>query len=115
MKIVDCCNNLNPLSTTKLETIAEDIVTNITVSTNSTLLLPVNANRKIVKIYVVDFSEKTTELWIRYGNNASLLNTTHPLPSKHLLTIDSNQAANTISAICTVGTATLRVSSAEKV
>ena len=115
MKIVDCCNNLNPLSATKSEAITEDVTNDVTVSTTSTLLLPANINRRIVKIYVVNFSEKTTELWIRYGTSASLINTTHPLLLKHLLVIDSSQAAKAISAICTVGTASLRVSSAEKV
>lgn len=115
MKIVDCCNNLNSFSSTSLEAITEDTGSNITVTTTSTLLLPANVNRRIVKLYVVDFSQKATELWIKYGSSASLLNTAHPLLFKHLLIIDTAQAAKAISAICTVGTATLRVSSAEKI
>ncbi len=94
--------------------LTEDTVINVTVSSVSTPVLPADINRRIVKIYVASFSDRLTNLWIRYGANASMTNTSYPLPSGYLLIIDSAQAAQTISAICTVGTASLVISSTTK-
>jgi hypothetical protein len=118
MKIVDCCNNLNSGNSqgvVTVERLAEDVASVVNVTTTSTTILTANANRKVVKLYVLSLSVPSAELWIRYGAAATLLNSSHPLPLRHLLIIDSPQAANAISAICSAGTAQLRVSVAEKI
>jgi hypothetical protein len=117
MRIVDCCNNLNSGDgrSPATERLTEDISSVMTIMTASTAVLPANANRRIVKIYVVSLSVPSAEIWIRYGAAATLLNSAHSLPLRHLLIIDSPQAANAISAICSAGTAQVRVSVAERI
>ncbi|MEZ2280373.1 MAG: hypothetical protein ACBR12_26065 [Microcoleus sp.] len=112
---MNCCNNLNRQLATINERLTEDVVTTVNVSSSSTTILNANANRRIVKIYALSLSLPSAEIWIRYGSGATLVNSAHPLPLRNLLIVDSAQAANAISAICTAGSASVRVSSAEKV
>lgn len=111
---MNCCNNLNG-RTGNSERLAEDTVATVNVSSTSTILLNANINRRIIKVYVLSHSVSSAEVWIRYGTGATLLNSAHPLFLRNLLVVDSLQAANAISAICSVGTAQLRVSSVERV
>jgi hypothetical protein len=118
---MNCCNNLNrgvgvpSVGERPIERLTDDLPTTVTVSTSSTTLLTANPNRRIIKIYCLSLTVPSAEVWIRYGTGATLLNSSHPLLFKNLLIVDSGQAANAISAICSVGTAQLRVSSAERV
>ena len=114
---MNCCNNLNRNinNSTVGERLTEDFTTTVAVSTASTTLLIANPNRRIIKIYCLSLTVPSAEIWIRYGTGATLLNSSHPLLFKHLLIVDSSQAANAISAVCSVGTAQLRISSAERV
>lgn len=110
---MNCCNNLNRGIAGQLaERLTEDSSTTITVSTSSTTLFAANPNRKIVKIYCLSLIIPSAEIWIRYGSGATLFNSAHPLLLRNLLIIDSAQAANAISAVCSAGTAQLRISSA---
>lgn len=111
---MNCCNNLNRQLATINERLAEDVVTTVNVSSSSTIILNANVNRRIVKIYALSLSIPSAEIWIRYGSGATLVNSAHPLPLRNLLIVDSTQAANAISAICSSGTAQLRISSVEK-
>lgn len=111
---MNCCNNLNG-RTGNSERLSEDTVTTVGVSSASTILLSANVDRRIVKIYVLSLSAPSEEVWIRYGTGATLINSAHPLFLRNLLVIDSFQAANAISAICSAGTAQLRVSSVVRV
>lgn len=117
---MNCCNNLNrnvgnTAGNLLLERLSEDAVTTIAVGTFSTTLLAPNSNRKIIKIYCLSKSVPSAEIWLNYGSGATLTNSAHPLPLRNLLIVDSPQAANSISAICSSGTAQLRVCSAEVV
>jgi hypothetical protein len=118
MRIVDCCNNLNSgdnQGVATVERLTEDVASTVNVTTASTAVLTANTNRRIVKIYVMSLSVPSAEIWIRYGATpATLLNSSHSLPLRYLLVIDSPQAANAISAICSIGTAQVRVSVADK-
>lgn len=115
---MNCCNNLNQNTGNTagdrlLERLSEDVVTTVVVGTFSTTLLAPNLNRKIIKIYCLSKSVPSAEIWLNYGSGATLTNSAHPLPLRNLLVVDSLQAVNAISAICSSGTAQLRVCSAE--
>jgi hypothetical protein len=118
---MNCCNNLNrgvgvpSVGERPIERLTDDLPTTVTVSTSSTTLLTANPNRRIIKIYCLSLTVPSAEVWIRYGTGATLLNSSHPLLFKNLLIVDSAQSANAISAVCSAGTAQLRVSSAERV
>lgn len=112
---MNCCNNLNRQLATINERLTEDVVTTVNVSSSSTIILNANVNRRIIKIYALSLSLPSAEIWIRYGAGATLVNSAHPLPLRNLLIVDSAQAANAVSAICSSGTAQLRVSSVERV
>jgi hypothetical protein len=114
---MNCCNNLNRNINNSAvgERLAEDFTTTVTVSTSSTTLLIANQNRRMIKIFCLSLTVPSAEIWIRYGFGATLLNSAHPLLLKNLLVIDFAQAANAISAVCSAGTAQLRVSSADRV
>jgi hypothetical protein len=109
-KLVNCCDNLNQ-SSQITSLVGEDFVTTVNIS-GSSFLLPADTSRRIAKIYLISQSNPDAEIWIRYGVGATLANSSHPLLLKHLLIINSSQVANAISAICSSGTAQLRVSSA---
>ncbi|MEZ2321776.1 MAG: hypothetical protein ACBR15_22525 [Microcoleus sp.] len=111
---MNCRNNLNQDTGTLAERLTEDSVMTVVVTTSSTTLLPPNIDRRIVKIFLLSTSAPPAEVWIRYGSDATLNNSAHPLLLRNLLIVDSAQAANAISAICTAGSASVRVSSAEK-
>ena len=98
-----------------MERLTEDVATAVTVLTSSTTLLIASQNRRIIKVYCLSLTVPSAEIWIRYGTGATLLNSAHPLLLRNLLIVNSAQAANAISAICSAGTAQLRVSSAERV
>lgn len=110
---MNCCNNLNRNVASEL--LRDDVVTTNTVGTSSITLLSANANRRMIKIYCLSLTIPSAELWIRYGTGATLLNSAHPLLLRNLLVVDWAQAANAISAVCSAGTAQLRVSSVERV
>ncbi len=113
---MNCCNNLNRNAGEHLmERLTEDVATAVTVLTSSTTLLIASQNRRIIKVYCLSLTVPSAEIWIRYGTGATLLNSAHPLLLRNLLIVNSAQAANAISAICSAGTAQLRVSSAERV
>lgn len=107
-----CCDNLNQSSANgTTDRISDDTNTTIAVSQTSTTILTANTARRLVKLFVISLSEPGSEVWIKYGGSATLTNSAHPLPLKHLLIIDT-QAQNVISAICSSGTAQIRVSAA---
>ena len=110
--MINCCNNLNRGQSASLAGLTEDIITSINVLSSSTIVLPASVNRRLVKLYLMSLSVASAEVWIRYGSSAALTNAAHPLPLRHLLLIDSAQVTNVISAICSSGTAQLRVSAA---
>lgn len=115
---MNCCNNLNRNvvgNSTVGERLTEDFTTTVTVLTSSTTLLIANPNRRIIKVYCLSLTVPSAEVWIRHGTGATLLNSAHPLLLRNLLIVNSAQAANAISAVCSTGTAQLRVSSAERV
>ncbi len=112
---MNCCNNLNRnVGERLIERLTEDVATTVTVSTSSTTLLSASLNRRMIKVYCLSLTIPSAEIWIRYGTGATLLNSSHPLLLKHLLIVDSAQAANAISVVCSAGTAQLRVSAAER-
>ncbi len=108
--MLNCCNNLNRNQSTSPGGLTEDVTTTVTIGTSPTVVLSANTSRKLIKIYLT--SSSTGECWIRYGAGATLANSAHLLPLRYLLIVDSGQAANAISAICSSGTAQLRVSAA---
>lgn len=114
MRIINCCNNLNYQPGLIAETLGEEVTTEMTVTTSSTLILPANLNRRIIKIYTVAFSDKLTRFWLKYSTNANLVGATHPIPLDYLL-VEKSQAVKAISGICSIGSALLRVSTVEKV
>lgn len=108
--MLNCCNNLNRSQAGGLSgSLTEDTTATVTVGASPTVVLAADASRKLVKLYLTSLSNPAGECWIRYGTGATLTNSAHPLPLRHLLIIDE-QAANAISAICSSGTAQLRVS-----
>lgn len=116
VKILDCCNNLNSGADTQgvtEELVGDDSTSTITVSSGGSTLASANANRRVVKIYVIS---SEGEIWLRYGSGTiNLGNAAHPLLPKHLIIIDSSQARGDIKAITSSGTAQLRVSVANKI
>jgi hypothetical protein len=107
MSIFHCCNNLQGLSSARL---TDDNFDTVQVNHLPTVLLNQDKNRGLIKLYVTSVEPVDTVLWIRYGTGITLQNASHVLPLRHLLIIDTLQAANAISAICSGGIADIRIS-----
>ncbi len=116
-RISDCCNNLNPAAPTDstIELIGDDDTSTITIDSLGAIIAVADANRRLVKIFVISISDKNTEIWLRYGAGITMENAAHPVPEKHLLIIDSMQARGNVSLITSSGTAQLRVSLSSKI
>lgn len=93
--------------------LGEDITIQVVITTSPTLILPANSNRRLLKIYVLTLSVQATELWLRHGTTISLANSGFQLPLRHLF-VNTSQASQALSGICTTGTATIRVTTANK-
>jgi hypothetical protein len=116
-RISDCCNNLNPAASPDLvaELIGDDATSTITVDSSGVVIAASDANRRLIKIFVISLSDKNTKIWLRYGAGITMENGAHPIPENHLLIIDSMQSRGGISAITSSGTAQLRVSLSSKI
>lgn len=109
-----CYTNLNYKSAVD-EMVGDDITNEIMVGTSPTnLLSAVNLNRKLIKLYAVEYSNPLALLWIRHGTNASLNNSSFPLLMRHLYE-NVSQASRPLSVICSEGTALLRLTVVNKV
>jgi len=111
VQISNCCNNLNGKKFDEM--LGEDTITQVVVTTSPTLILPADSNRGILKIYVLSFSVQTTELWLRHGTTISIANSGFQIPLRHLF-VNTSQASQALRGICTVGTATIRITTANK-
>lgn len=114
VRIVNCCcNNLNH-KTIIDEVLGEDITNEITINTSpTTLLTAVNLNRKIIRLYTVEFSNPTALIWVRHGTNISFNNASFPLPVKRLYE-NTSQASRPLSVICSQGTALIKLTVVNK-
>ncbi|MGB7712007.1 MAG: hypothetical protein WBL95_21145 [Microcoleus sp.] len=97
--------------------LTEDTIFDCYVNESSTQILPPDVERYMIKLFLFEMSDPAVKVWIKYGEygyewNLSVFS--HPLPYYNLLIIDSQQAGLNIAAICTSGTATIRVSYASK-
>lgn len=100
-----CCNNLNHKGFID-EASGDDITTEITIGAAPVALLSaVDPNRKIIRIYSIQYSNPLALVWIRHGDSGS--NFSFPLPLRHLYE-NTSQATRSLSAFCTDGTALLR-------
>lgn len=109
IKIVNCCyTNLNQRNTNSDEPIGEDITNEITIGTSPiNILSAVNLNRKVIKLYTVEFSDMLAQVWLRHGINVNASNFAFALPSKYLY-VNSSQASRPLSVVCSAGTALLK-------
>lgn len=115
VKIVNCCyTNLNQKSFAN-EALGEDVVNEIIVGTSPIILLStINLNRKIVKLYTAEYSSELTQLWVRHGININISNSAFALPVKHLY-VNSSQASQPLSVVCSAGTARLKLTVVNKI
>lgn len=107
-RIVNCCYaNLNQHNALD-EPLSEDITNQINVGTSPILLLSaINLNRKIIKLFTVQYFDPLTQLWVRHGASVSVNNAGFALPEKHLY-INTSQASRPLSLVCNTGTALVR-------
>ena len=106
VRIVNYCySNLNYRSD---EILGDDITNEITVGTSSlNLLSTVNLNRKLIRLYAVEFSNSLAALWIRHGTNATLINSSFALFVRDFYE-NTSQASRPLSVICSEGTAVIK-------
>jgi len=108
-----CYSNLNYKNVVD-EMLGEDVTNEIIIGTSSTnLLSAVNLNRKLVRLYVVEFSNPLALLWIRHGTNASLSNSSFALFVRDFYE-NTSQASRPLSVICSEGTATIKLTVVNK-
>ena len=114
VRIVNCCYlNLNHKSVVN-ELLGDDINNEITIGTSSTTLLStVNSNRKIIKIYPVQYANPLALVWVRHGIGASSSNASFALPMWRLYE-NILQASRPLSVACSEGTALLRLTVVNK-
>jgi hypothetical protein len=107
-RIINCCYpDLNKRSSID-EPLGNDITTEITVGISPLILLSVaNLNRKIIKIFTVNYSDILTRLWVQHGTNVSVNNFGFALPKNHLY-FDNLQASRPLSLVTNVGTALIK-------
>lgn len=114
VRIVNCCYlNLNQKNAAN-ELLGDDITNEITIGTSpTTLLSTASSNRRIVKIYSMQYSNPLALLWVRHGSNASASNSSFALPMWHLYE-NLLQASRPLSVACSEGTALLRLTVVNK-
>lgn len=113
IKIINCCYpNLNQRNNAN-ELLGDDVTTERSVGASPTLILPANANRRVIKIYCVQFSDPLAQLWLHHGSITNANNFAFPLLLKHLF-VDTSQAARALSSFCSNGTALLRITEVNK-
>lgn len=114
VKIANCCyTNLNQRNTAD-EPLGEDITNEILVGTSPVnILSSINLNRRIIKIYTAEYSDKLAQVWVRHGTNVSAINSAFALPLKYLY-VNTNQASRPLSVVCSTGTALLRLTVVNK-
>ena len=107
VRIVNCCYlNLNHKNAAN-ELLGDDITNEITIGTSPTILLSTaNANRRIVKIYSLQYSNPLALVWVRHGSGANASNSSFALPMRRLYE-NSLQASRPLSVVCSEGTALL--------
>jgi hypothetical protein len=118
VKIVNCCHcNLNQSfnqNNFANDLLGEDITNELSISTTPlNIFSAISTNRKIIKIYTINYSDKSTELWLRHGTDININNFTLSLPVHHLY-INSSQAAQPLSLVCSFGTAAIKLTTVNK-
>lgn len=109
------CENLFQPLVSQPSILREDTAITILVSNVSTRLISEDSNRESLKIFVLEMSNSNTEIWLRFGLNATLQNTAFLLPLRNLFLFAASelpQIKGNLSAITNTGTALIRVSSA---
>ena len=108
-----CYSNLNYRSVAD-EILGDDITNEITVGTSSlNLLSTVNLNRKLIRLYAVEFSNSLAVLWIRHGTNATLINSSFALFVRDFYE-NTFQASRPLSVLCSEGTARIKLTVVNK-
>jgi len=107
VRIVNCCySNLKQNIANTI--LGEDITTEIIVGTSPIILLAsVNLNRKIVKLFSVQYSNKLAQLWVRHGINININNAAFAMPENYLY-INTSQASQPLSIVMSAGTALVK-------
>jgi hypothetical protein len=107
MKIVNYCYpNLNQNAIE--EQLGEDITTELTIGTSPIILLSIiNTNRRLIKLFTIQYSNPSTKLWVRHGVGVSASNSSFALPENRLYE-NSSQASRPLSVVTSLGTALLR-------
>lgn len=113
-RIVNCCYaNLNCRGTID-EALGEDITNEIIIGILPVLLLTATSlNRKIIKLYTAEYSNRLTKLWVRHGTNVTQDNGAFALPSNYLY-VNTSQASQPLSVVCGEGSAIIRVTVVNK-
>ena len=114
VRIVNCCYpNLNQKSVID-ELLGEDITTEITVEISPIILLAsANLNRKIIKLFTLQYSDKLARLWVRHGTSVSASNAAFAIPENKLY-VNSSQASRPLSVAMSEGTALIRLTVVNK-
>jgi hypothetical protein len=116
VKIVNCCyTNLNQQNIADF-ILGEDITTEITVGTSPIILLAsINTNRKIVKLFSIQYSDKLAQLWVRHGTNINSIinNGAFAIPEKYLY-VNNSQASRPLSIVMSEGTALIKLTVVNK-
>lgn len=90
------------------EALGDDITNEITIGISPVILLATsNPNRRIVKLYAIEYSDPLAKVWVRHGTDITTSNSAFPLPVKHLYE-NTSQASRPLSVVCSQGTALLR-------
>jgi len=109
-----CYSNLNYKNIAE-EILGDDITSEITIGTLPiNLLSAVNQNRKVVKLYTIEFSNPLAVLWIRHGTNISINNASFALPVCRLYE-NTSQASRPLTAICSEGSALVKLTVVNKI
>lgn len=114
VKIINYCyTNLNQKSIAN-EPLGEDITSELIVGTSPIILLnSINLDRKIIKLFTAQHSNKLAQLWVRHGMTVSQTNAAFAIPENNLY-INSSQASQPLSVVMSTGTAVIKLTVVNK-
>lgn len=114
VRIINCCYaNLSQKNTAN-ELLGEDITNEILIGTSPIILLAsANLDRKIIKLFTFQYSNKSAQLWVCHGSSIGASNAAFALPENNLY-INTSQASRPLSVMMSEGTALIKLTVVNK-
>ena len=108
VRIVNFCHsNLNQQNTID-EQLSEDITNQLIIGTSPIIILAaINLSRKLIKLFTLQYSDPSTQLWVRHGTGVTVNNSGFALPENRLYE-NTSQASRALSLVTNVGIALVR-------